>query len=66
MSTPQETAYPTLKNQISKETLQRVYSPSASEVALLGAFKQTTPKLAKNISLYEMMNPFIYWPATSF
>lgn len=32
MPTPQETAYPTLKNQISTETLKSVYTPSADEI----------------------------------
>ena len=35
MPTPQETAYPTLKTQISKETLERVYTPSAAEIAFV-------------------------------
>jgi len=41
MPTPQETAYPTLKTQISKETLERVYSPSASEVAFVENYSRT-------------------------
>ena len=32
MPTPQETAYPTLKKQISTETLKSVYTPSANEI----------------------------------
>jgi hypothetical protein len=35
MPTPQETAYPTLKTQISEETLKRIYFPSASDVAFV-------------------------------
>ena len=35
MPTPQETAYPILKTQISKETLKRVYAPSADEIAFV-------------------------------
>lgn len=35
MPTPQETAYPTLKTKISKETLERVYTPSAAEIAFV-------------------------------
>jgi hypothetical protein len=41
MPTPQETAYPTLKTQISKETLERVYSPSASEMAFVENYSRT-------------------------
>ncbi|MCP4219607.1 MAG: DUF4158 domain-containing protein [bacterium] len=35
MPTPQETAYPILKTQISKATLKRVYTPSADEIAFV-------------------------------
>ena len=41
MPTPQETAYPTLKTQISKETLERVYRPSAAEVGFVGKHSRT-------------------------
>ena len=41
MPTPQETAYPTLKTQISKKTLERIYSPSASEVAFVENYSRT-------------------------
>ena len=41
MPTPQETAYPTLKTQISKETLERVYAPSADEIAFVKKHSRT-------------------------
>ena len=41
MPTPQETAYPTLKTQISKETLERVYTPSTAEVAFVKKHSRT-------------------------
>ena len=41
MPTLQETAYPTLKRQISKETLERVYTPSAEEIAFVNQHSRT-------------------------
>jgi len=41
MPTPQETAYPTLKKQISKHDLERIYSPSALEVAFVEKHSRT-------------------------
>lgn len=41
MPTLQETAYPTLKSQISKETLERVYTPSAAEIAFVKQHSRT-------------------------
>jgi len=35
MPTPQETAYPTLKKQISRHTLEQIYSPSRLEIAFV-------------------------------
>ena len=41
MPTPQETAYPTLKTQIPKETLECIYTPSAAEVAFVKKHSRT-------------------------
>lgn len=41
MPTPQETAYPTLKTQISKGTLDRVYAPSADEISFAKKHSRT-------------------------
>ncbi|NOR10416.1 MAG: DUF4158 domain-containing protein [Desulfovibrionaceae bacterium] len=41
MPTPQETAYLTLKTQIPKETLERVYTPSAAEIAFVKKHSRT-------------------------
>jgi TnpA family transposase len=41
MPTPQETAYPTLKTQISKKTLDRVYAPSADEISFAKKHSRT-------------------------
>ncbi len=41
MPTPQETAYPILKTQISKETLERVYAPIADEIAFAKKHSRT-------------------------
>lgn len=53
MPTPQETAYPTLKAHISKETLKRIYSPSASEVAFVENCSRTPQYRACMLTLLK-------------
>ena len=53
MPTPQETAYPTLKTQISKKTLERIYSPSASEVAFVENYSRTPQNRACMLALLK-------------
>ncbi len=41
MTTPQETAYPTLKKQITRHALKRIYTPSALEIAFVKKHSRT-------------------------
>ncbi len=53
MPTPQETAYPTLKTQISKQALERMYSPSALEVAFVENHSRTPQYRACMLTLLK-------------
>ncbi|MCP3893881.1 MAG: DUF4158 domain-containing protein [Bacteroides sp.] len=53
MPTPQETAYPTLKTQISKETLKRVYAPNADEIAFVKKHSRTLQNRACMLTLLK-------------
>jgi hypothetical protein len=53
MPTPQETAYPTLKTEISKETLERVYAPSADEIAFVKKHSSTPQNRACMLTLLK-------------
>ncbi len=53
MPTPQETAYPTLKTEISKETLERVYAPSADEIAFVKKHSRTPQNRACMLTLLK-------------
>jgi hypothetical protein len=61
MPTTQETAYPTLKAQISKETLKRIYSPSASEVAFVENYSRTPQYRACMLTLLKCAQRWGYF-----
>ena len=53
MPTPQETAYPTMKKQISKHTLERIYSPNALEIAFVEQHSRTPQYQACMLTLLK-------------
>jgi len=53
MPTPQETAYPTLRSQISKRTLGDVYSPNALEVSFVEKHSRTPQYRACMLTLLK-------------
>ena len=53
MPTPQETAYPTLKTQISIKTLKRVYTPSADEIAFVRKYLRNLQHRACMLTLLK-------------
>ena len=54
MPTPQETAYPILKTKIPKETLKKIYTPSADEVVFVKKHSHTPQNRACMLTL---LNP---------
>ena len=53
MPTPQETAYPTLKTQISNQTLKRVYAPNADEIAFVKKHSRSLQNRACMLTLLK-------------
>ncbi len=53
MPTPQETAYPILKTQISKETLENVYTPCAEEIAFVKKYSRSPKNRACMLTLLK-------------
>jgi hypothetical protein len=53
MPTPQETAYPILKTKIPKETLKKIYTPSADEVVFVKKHSHTPQNRACMLTLLK-------------
>jgi len=53
MPTPQETAYPILKTKIPKETLKKIYTPSADEVVFVKKHSHTFQNRACMLTLLK-------------
>ena len=53
MPTPQETAYPTLKTQVSKETLENVYTPCADEITFVKKHSRSPQNRACMLTLLK-------------